>query len=239
MTKIQKFSDADSLANGAAQLFVKLSRLAIESTGRFNVALAGGSTPQAMYALLATDYVAQVAWDKVYCFWGDDRTVPPDHPDSNYRMAYDTLLKHVPIPPENVHRILSENPPQVAAESYIQTLHSVFGDVDYPRFDLVLLGMGDDGHTASLFPHTQGLSASGWVTANCVPQLDTWRITLTAPLINHAACVAFLVSGSKKSVVLREVLNGPYLPDTYPAQRVEPINGDMLWYVDEAAAELI
>lgn len=199
----------------------------------FSLVLSGGSTPRALYELLTeTD---EIDWLKVHIFWGDERCVPPDHADSNYRMAREALLDHVPLPHANIHRIRAEQDPEQAAESYEDELRHYLGPDG--RFDLVLLGMGDDGHTASLFPETAALDETErLVLANNVPQLETWRITLTAPLINRARNVAFLVAGENKAAPLREVLHGPRQPHRYPAQMIAPENGRLVWFVDQAAA---
>src|SRR5690606_983517 len=171
-------------------------------------------------------------------FWGDERTVPPDHPDSNYRMAKEALLDFVALPASNVHRISGELEPARAAAEYEQTLRSFFAKrAGKTRFDLILLGMGDDGHTASLFPDTEALNETErLVVANHVPKLDTWRITLTAPIINDAAHVAFLVAGAGKAAVLKRVLQGPRQPHKLPSQLIQPVDGELVWLLDKAAA---
>ncbi len=239
MTEIRRFDDAEALAQAAAQFFVDAANAAIKARGRFNVVLSGGSTPRDLHCILAQKFHDAVAWSKVNVFWGDERPVAPDHPDSNYHMAKETLLDAVPIPPENVHRMPSEHEPQEAATAYTETLKQHF-EGQFPTFDLIFLGMGDDGHTASLFPGTAALQEHDqWVIANHVPKLSTWRITLTIPVINAAHQIAFLVSGTKKADTLREVVNGPYLPEQFPAQYIEPSNGVLIWFVDEAAGSLI
>lgn len=231
--------------------FVALARKAITSRGQFAVALAGGSTPRATYALLATEeFAARVDWPRVHIFWGDERCVPPDHPDSNYRMAREALLDHVPLPARNVHPIQGEIDPEEAAADYERTLRSFFarnpngkeirGDGSTPRFDLALLGMGKNGHTASLFPGAVALhERKRWVVVNYVEKLSAWRITLTPVAINAAADVAFVVSGAGKAERLRHVLTGPYRPDVLPAQIVRPDCGRLLWLIDAAAAALL
>lgn len=233
---VQILLNANDLARRAAELIV---RAAQQTDARFSVALSGGSTPERLYALLAVpEFASQIVWSRVHIFWGDERCVPPDHPDSNYRMARETLLGRVPIPPENVHRIVGELDPPQAAALYEQHLQTFLGDK--PRFDLILLGMGNDGHTASLFPHTPALhEQTRWVVANHAPAQPSWRVTLTPLAINAAAQVVFLVAGSEKAETLRRVLNGPYIPDELPAQLVQPSNGELTWMVDRAAARLI
>ncbi len=236
---VRRYPDAPALARAAAVYFVESAQVAIMQGGRFSVGLSGGSTPEAMHRLLATEFVDQVAWDKVHVFWGDERSVPPEHEDSNYRMAKETLLDHVPIPATNIHRIRAELPPQQAAADYAGQLHDFFGIMP-PIFDLILLGMGNDGHTASLFPYTNALNAiDERVLANFVPKLDTWRITLTAPTINAAARVAFLVAGEGKAQALHQVIKGEHLPDIYPAQLIDPVDGALVWLADDAAAVLL
>jgi 6-phosphogluconolactonase len=243
--EIEVYPDAERLAQAAAAHFAALAGEAIADHGRFAVALAGGSTPKAAYKLLAEDeFVSHVDWARVHVFWGDERPVAPDHPDSNYRMAREALLDHVLLPAENVHRMRGELEPAQAAADYEQELRLFFaspskdqGTEPRARFDLVLLGMGDDGHTASLFPGTAAIEEqTAWVIAHFVEKLDTWRITLTPAVINTAADVTFIVSGSGKAERLRQVLTGPYQPEEWPAQIVDPNRGRLRWLVDEAAA---
>ena len=242
---IEVYPDAKRLARAAAEHFVALAREAIAGQGRFAVALAGGSTPRAAYALLAGDeFATRVDWERVHVFWGDERCVPPDHPDSNYRMAREAVLDHVPLPAENEHRMRGELEPAQAAADYEQALRIFFAlpprkqEAEPPAgFDLILLGMGDDGHTASLFPGTAAISEqTRWVIAHFVEKLDTWRITLTPAVINAAANVTFVVSGSGKAERLRQVLTGSHQPTMLPAQIVDPGHGRLRWLVDEAAA---
>lgn len=242
MDKVMKFSDIYTLSRAAAERFVTLARECIEEHGHFSVAFSGGSTPESLYALLATDtYAPRIEWDKVHVFWGDERCVPPKNTDSNYRMAHYALLDLVDIPEANIHRMRGEDPPEEAAATYEQELREFFGEkAAWPRFDLIFLGLGDDGHTASLFPNSDALSVTkDWVTAHYVKLLRVWRLTLTAPSINAANNVLFLVSGSKKASVLQKVLQAPYSPDDLPAQMINPIHGSLVWLVDEEAGELI
>ncbi|MCW5852463.1 MAG: 6-phosphogluconolactonase [Anaerolineae bacterium] len=238
MTELHVFPTADALAEAAAEYMVQLAHAAVMEQGRFSVALSGGSTPRALHAHLAAEPLrSDVDWGRVHVFWGDERCVPPDHPDSNYRMARETLLDHVPIPAGQVHRMPGELPPTEAAAAYEAELRSFFGAAGEPRFDLALLGMGDDGHTASLFPGTAALAETErWVAANWVEKLNTWRLTLTVPTINQAANVVFLVAGAGKADRLREVLRGPYQPTALPSQFIRPIAGRLAWFVDMAAA---
>ena len=222
---------------GAAEMFVEQARRTVPVRGRFSVALAGGNTPQRTYELLAgAPYRSGVDWSHVYVFWGDERCVPPDDARSNYRMTRTALLDHVPIPASNVHRIRGELPPADGARDYETVLARHFG-AEPARFDLIFLGLGTNGHTASLFPGTSVLHEQTRRAAEVyVAELDMWRVTLTAPVLNAAAVVAFLVSGADKADVLREVLFGPRAPDRLPAQFVQPVAGEIRWLVDRAAA---
>jgi len=252
--QVRIYRNAEELALKSARLFARLADQYVVGSGRFTVALSGGSTPKAMLTLLSADpFVDTVPWSSIYFFWGDERCVPPDHADSNYRMASEALLSKVPVPPANVFRIPAENPdPQRAAEEYAATLTRFFvGEAratktetaplsNLPRFDLVFLGMGPDGHTASLFPHTTALQAGDQiVVANYVEKFNTYRITLTAATINNARNVTFLLAGEDKAEPLKCVLEGSYQPDLYPSQLIRPRNGSLLWMVDEAAARLL
>jgi 6-phosphogluconolactonase len=223
--------DPTALAHEAADRFVALTRSAIASYGRFTVALSGGSTPKLLYAQLVRQ---PIEWRHVHVFWGDERCVPPDHPDSNYGLAQRTLLSHVDIPPQNVHRLPGELAPARAAQQYEDELRSSLGTP--PRFDLILLGMGADAHTASLFPGTLALhEQQRWVVANYVDKLQATRLTLTLPVINQASNVIFLITGSDKAAALRSVWHGPYDPDRFPAQSVALTTGRVSWLVDRAA----
>jgi 6-phosphogluconolactonase len=241
--------NSDELARAAAGLFVTLAREGLAARGRFAVALSGGSTPRAMHQHLASPaFASQVDWAQVHLFWGDERCVPPDHKDSNYRMARETLLDYAPIPPENIHRIRGEDAPERVAENYEDELRMFFGQTSggqthgsAPTFDLIFLGLGDDGHTASIFPGTSAVREERrWVVAqehNVPPPPLVARITITPPLINTAAQVVFLVAGAGKAGRLKEVLHGPYQPEVLPGQMVRPANGRLVWLVDEAAAQ--
>jgi 6-phosphogluconolactonase len=241
---IRILDDADALAAAAAEAFARRAGEGIRKKGSFAVALAGGSTPRRLYALLAEaeghGLSDRIDWTKVHCFWGDERHVPPDHPESNYRMARETLLSKVSVPEANVHRIHGEEPDAArAAALYEQALASHFKlqHGALPRFDLVLLGMGADGHTASLFPGTDAVREEArLVAAPWVEKLETHRITLTPPVLNSAAELLFLVSGADKAPALRAVLEGEKRPDELPAQIVRPTRGRLTWLVDRAAA---
>ncbi len=240
--EVRVFPDPAALFRAAADEFSLRAREAVAARGRFIVALSGGSTPKGIFNLLAEDYQKKrgerLPWDSVDIFFGDERNVPPDHPDSNYRMANETLLSKVPVPALNVHRIEGELDAKAAAERYERVLENFFeaqGD-GTPRFDLVMLGMGPDGHTASLFPGSAALEEkSRLVVANWVEKFKQFRITLTFRVINHAAEVMVLVTGADKAPMLAQVMDRDR-GVRFPAQRVEPSNGRLLWFVDAAAA---
>ena len=234
MHDIQIFSDATKLAINAAQYFEKCSAEAIASRGNFNVVLSGGSTPKSMFQVLIRDsFLERIDWEKIHIYWGDELDVCPDDPESNYHMAHESFLVHIPIPEKNIHRIFSELGPNNAAASYESTLRGIFiGHL--PRFDLVFLGMGTDGHTASLFPFTDALCESTrWVVPNFLKLQNIWRVTMTAPVINESRNIVFLVSGESKLKRLRQVLQGPYRPKTLPSQLIKPHNGKLIWMVDQ------
>lgn len=229
-------STPEQLARDVAEWIIDAADAAIVARGRFLWVASGGSTSRQTYETLAMPiYRDRLDWSRTYIFWGDERTVGPDDPDSNYGMMRDALLQHVPLPADQVFRMRGEDNPTQAADEYEQQIRQFFGD-EAPRFDVVLLGMGNDGHTASLFPDTEALRATEQlVVANVVEKMDTWRLTMTAPLLNLARRVAFIVSGEGKAAMLRTVLQGPRLPHTYPAQLIQ----DPIWFVDEAAASQI
>jgi 6-phosphogluconolactonase len=230
------------LAASAAHLFASASAKAAEARGVARVAISGGSTPKAMFALLAdrgAPYFAQMPWDRLHLFWVDERCVPPTDAESNYRMTNEAMLSHVPLPAAQIHRMEGELDPEVAAGRYEAVLRGEFklegGEI--PVFDLVLLGMGDDGHTASLFPHTAALhEMKRLVVANHVLQKETWRITLTSPVINRGREVAFLIEGAGKAQVVHDVFLGTYDPEAKPSQLVRPESGRLTVMLDAAAA---
>jgi 6-phosphogluconolactonase len=232
------FDTPEQVAQAAAARFVDCSIASISEHGSFTVALAGGSTPRRAYELLGRDeFNNRVDWLRIHLFFGDERMVAPDSPESNYRMVNDALISRIPLPPQNVHRINGEMTPQESAASYEEELKSFFGKTDWPRFDLVFLGMGDDGHTASLFPGSDALKEkTKWVVANRHPQSQQARITLTLPVINHAARVTFLVTGEKKAAPLMRVLHGDAANEELPARKIRPENGILEWLVDRSAA---
>ena len=236
-SKIVVLKDAKEIAATAAKEFIHLANAAIRDHGFFSAAFSGGSTPKRLYETLAAD--TSLTWEKIHVFWGDERHVPPDHPDSNFRMTEETLLSHVSIPASNIHRIRAEEPDAgYAAQLYENDLNVFF--VGPPRLDLALLGMGSDGHTASLFPGTKALRETDrLVVSNWVGKLYSNRITLTAPVLNQATCVLFLVSGADKASALKGVHEGPFEPDQLPAQLISPVSGKLLWLVDQAAARLL
>lgn len=236
MTAIRVLPDPASLAEAAARHIVENAQSAIDARGRFSIALSGGSTPRDLHVKLANPpFKDELDWAHVHVFFGDERCVPPDDPQSNYRMAMDTLLGHVPIPNEQIHRMKGELPPDQAAAEYERELKEFFG-ADAPALDLVLLGMGDNGHCASLFPGCHALhEQQRWVVAEFIPEVNMWRITLTPIVLNAAREVVFLVAGGNKADMLRQVLEGPFEPDERPAQIVRP-TGELIWMVDAAAA---
>jgi 6-phosphogluconolactonase len=236
--EIRIFKNMEALSRDAANIFVDQAEAAIAATGRFLVALNGGTTPVRLFQLLADEYKDKVDWKRVHIFWGDERCVPPDDPGSSYGQAKDLLLSHVPIPDLNIHRIKGELGPEEAAQDYASTLEAFASpSLDFPRFDLVYLGMGEDGHTASLFPSSPSEvnEAVLPVTAHYQDR-PAQRVTLTPLVFNQAQTVAFMATGEKKAMTLAEVLSDRYQPALYPAQRMEPRNGKLIWLVDEAAA---
>lgn len=236
------FPTPAATAQAAAQLFLDAVVRAAAARGVARIAISGGTTPKAMFALLADPagpFLKQVPWDKIELYWVDERCVPPDNAESNYRMTKEAMLSKVPLPAEKVHRMEGELEPEVAAARYESMIRNTFKleGAETPTFDLVLLGMGDDGHTASLFPHTEALNEMSHIAVpNHVPQKDTWRITLTWPVINQGREVAFLIEGAGKAQVLHDVLMGPYQPETYPSQIIRPASGRLTLLLDRAAA---
>lgn len=238
--QIRVFHDLEALSRAAADLFFTLSHMAIAARKKFTVALSGGSTPARLYSLLGSDeYCEKITWQGVHVFWTDERAVPKEHPESNYRLADTSLLSKVPLPAGNIHRIRGEEEPRSAAQRYEEEIRQFFGGTQVPVFDLVILGAGEDGHTASLFPGSAPLNERVRLAAPVLmdrPKID--RVTLTLPVLNHAAHILFLVSGRKKGDILRELLEGEHR-DTYPAGLVQPVNGSLEWLVDKDAAALL
>jgi 6-phosphogluconolactonase len=238
---IQIVADVEAISRKAAEIIMGLMAETLNTKTPFSIALSGGSTPKSLFTLLADDVSlrTQVDCDKVHFFWGDERHVPPDHPDSNFRMANEVMLSKVEVPAENIHRVRAEEQDaSKAAEEYEDELRTFFNlkPGELPRFDCVLLGMGPDGHTASLFPGTEALrEQKRLVVSNWVEKFRTHRITLTAPAINNADCIIFLVSGEEKAEVLREVLEGEKNTELFPSQLIKPSHGKLLWLVAQSA----
>ena len=240
--EVRVYPDAAAMATAAAAVFAKAAARAVAESGRFYVALAGGSTPRAVYERIAEEDQAgraKLPWEGIEVFFGDERCVPPDHAESNYRMAREALLDRVPIPPANVHRIHGELDPKLASQNYEGELKRVVPSHHggLPRLDLVLLGVGQDGHTASLFPGTAALDEKvRAVVPNLAPKPGGWRVTLTLPALSGASNVLFLVLGAEKAPMLRRVLKTDTEGARYPAQRVRPTAGWLRWFLDEEAA---
>lgn len=243
---IQVASNSQGLSRLAAEQVVRSAVEAVRDKGLFTFVLAGGSTPKNLYSLLAScnePFRAQLPWDSIHFFWGDERHVPPDHPDSNYRMALEAMLSGVPVPSENIHRIKSENRVAAsAADEYEETLREFFRltEGQLPRFDLILLGIGPDAHMASIFPGSHSINEKNrLVVAPWVDKFKSSRITLTPPVLNNAAAVIFLVTGAEKAKALHEVLEGEYQPERFPAQLIRGNKGRVLWLVDRQAAMML
>lgn len=237
---IKVFADLQALSHAAAWLFAEEALRAIEARGRFSVLLAGGETPRLAYEILARPPLRDVVpWEQVHIFWGDERYVPPHDPASNARMARQAFLDHVPIPAAHVHPIPYRCSPRESAVEYENVLRAFFS-AGAPRFDLVFLGLGENGHTASLFPGTSAAAERDrWVTEVYVAEQDLYRVTLTVPIFNRAALVAFIVAGGGKALILRKVLEGALEPRRIPAQLIKPANGTLLWLVEREAARLL
>lgn len=238
--EIKVLADPPAVAREVAKRIVRMAEESIALDSRFSIALSGGSTPKMLYELLASEpYRARIDWTKVEILFGDERCVPPDHPESNFRMAQEALLSKVPIPGDNIYRMHGEIDPQEAAKEYGEMLKEKFRD---GGLDLVLLGMGDDGHTASLFPGTKAVNETKHrVVANYAEHSTTgksWRITMTAPFINRSRNVLILVVGAGKAQRLRDVLEGPPDPQRFPIQLIQPVSGRLTWLLDIAAASM-
>lgn len=235
---IRIFKNLDDLSRAAAQILVDEASQSMESRGRFLVALNGGGTPVRLFQLLAGEFSDQVDWLKMHVFWGDERAVPPDDPGSSYRQASELLLSHVPLPESNIHRVRGELGPEHAAQDYVLTLQQYASrPLRWPAFDLVFLGMGEDGHTASLFPGS-AIHMPGPVLPVTAKYQDrpANRVTLTPRVLNSARLLVFMAAGASKAKTLAEVLSDRYNPAQYPAQRIQPRHGRLIWLVDEAAA---
>jgi len=235
---VRIFKDADELSRAAAELFVTLAVQAIRERGRFLVALSGGSTPMALYRLLARE---PIDWTRIHVFWGDERLVPPEDPENSYGQAWEALLKHIPIPTENIHRVASELDPVAAARDYASILREFAAPpLDWPRFDLVLLGLGEDGHTASLFPGSPVDATEPVIAVTAQYQgRPARRVTLTPPVFNAARQVIFLVTGANKAVTLKGVFSDYNSSEQVPAKRIQPADGQVTWLVDKAAGKEI
>ena len=252
MKTIKTFPDAEQLNRFAAEKFFEIADASIHSSGNFTVALSGGSTPKSLYQLLSSEeYKNKIDWSKVFFFFGDERNVLPDNSESNFLMAHENLFTPLKISDENIFRWQTEiKNAEITAAKYESAIRNFFvdrknstdsaNDADFPRFDLILLGMGDDGHTASLFPFTEALNETKKITAaNPVEKLGTTRLTLTFPIINNARNAIFLVKGADKAETLREVLMGEFQPDKFPAQTVKLTGGELFWLIDNQAAALL
>jgi 6-phosphogluconolactonase len=243
MSQVRVYPTRSAAAHAVAAQFAATAEKAITARGRFSAVLAGGNTPRDVYRLLASDeYAPMVGWQKTQVFWGDERAVSLNDPENNAHMARETLLNYVPIPIENIHRIQTQLPPQEAADEYERTLRAYFTTrgMREPRFDFMLLGMGAEGHIASLFPHAPALTErERWVVATYVEPKQSWRITLTPVALNAASKIIFLVIGEEKAQALKQALSEPKRPDDFPAQIINPPQGQVLWIVDRAAASLL
>jgi 6-phosphogluconolactonase len=241
--EIRVLTTPQELFAAAAEEIIRAANESVTERGRFTIVLSGGSTPKSLYNLLATNARTTLPWEKMFFFWGDERHVPPVDPESNYRMANEAMLSKVPVPPGNVFRFAGENPDAAAAaDAYEKTLRKFFQlpPDAVPRFDLILLGMGPDGHTASLFPGTAALQEKTHLAvANWVEKLKTYRLSLTLPVLNAAHRVAFLVSGTDKAAVLRSVIEENVPGEQYPAKLVQPKDGKLIWLLDRAAASAL
>jgi 6-phosphogluconolactonase len=245
--ELHVFKNADELSQAVAKWMADCIAATLKRSDRFTIALSGGSTPKLLHKILAAaPYKDQIDWSKLHIFWGDERDVPFEDSRNNAKMAYDTLLNFVPVPPSQIHVMRTDIPPEQSAAEYEKILHEYFdvpagaasaGSVVANSFDLVLLGMGDDGHTLSLFPGTEAVhEETAWAIAYYLKAQDMYRITLTKAIVNKAARVAFLTTGAGKAHALKEVLHGAYNPDLYPSQEIKPVAGELHWFVDEAAA---
>ena len=244
MSELRIQADPSALSQAAAEEFLRLGPAAIAVRGRFTVALSGGSTPRPAYEQIAATWKTvpggPLDWSRVYLFWGDERRVPPDDPQSNFRTANDALIRRVPIPPENIHPIPAMFPDvKEAASQYEDRLRAFFSSpMGAPRFDLIFLGLGPDGHVASLFPGSAALEVKDrWVAENWVKSIEAWRITMTFPVLNRAANVIVLVSGRDKARALKRVVEGPHTPPLLPAERLKPADGKHVWLADKAATD--
>jgi 6-phosphogluconolactonase len=241
--EVRILENAEAVARAAADMFRRRAADTVNEYGLFTVVLSGGNTPRLLFRELAGNSPGNLPWEHIHLFWSDERYVPPDHPDSNFRLVQEELLSRITLPAVNIHRMHGENPdPTSAAADYEVELRSFFGlqPGQLPRFDLIFLGMGADGHTASLFPGSEALAeAERLVVTPWVAQVKVRRLTLTAPVLNHAAYVVFLVTGAEKAKTLLQVLEGPHDPLNLPCQLIEPDDGELVWLMDNSAAQLL
>jgi 6-phosphogluconolactonase len=237
---VRVWADVNELSLRAAEAAVRTINESVQTNDTCSVVLSGGNTPRTLYRLLSSQFRDQIPWTKIQMFWGDERYVPPDDPQSNYRMARETLLDHVACPAANVHAMPTHLPdPDIAARDYEKTLRTYFSK-GWPRFDLVLLGLGEEGHTASLFPRSPALEETRrWVVAVKAPSVPPLRLTLTLPALTEAANIYFLVAGSNKAEALHHVLTGSPDPTNYPASGIRPAEKTVIWWLDRAAAALV
>jgi 6-phosphogluconolactonase len=241
--QIHILKDPNQFSHTIADWIVDCISATLKKQDRFTWVLSGGNTPKALYQLLAaTPYREKIQWEKLHLFWGDERDVPFEDVRNNAKMTYETLLNHVPVPASQIHVMRTDIPPEQSAMEYEKILHTYFpgGDAQATSFDLVLLGMGDDGHTLSLFPGTEVVHEEKlWTKAFFLKAQDMYRITLTKSIVNRSAQIAFLTTGTNKAHALQQVLEGAYKPDLYPSQEIKPRNGELHWFVDEEAASML
>jgi 6-phosphogluconolactonase len=235
--ELHKFKDAAELSHAVAEWMAEAIAATLKNKDRFTIALSGGSTPKLLHKILAAPpYKDRIDWSKLHVFWGDERDVPFEDDRNNAKMAFDTLLNFVPVPPSQIHVMRTDVTPEESAAGYEAILHQYF-DATPASFDLVLLGMGDDGHTLSLFPGTAAVhEEKAWAIAYYLKAQDMYRITLTKTIVNRSARIAFMTTGTGKANALKQVLEGPYNPDLFPSQEIKPSAGELHWFVDEAAA---
>jgi 6-phosphogluconolactonase len=234
---LHTYKSADALSHGVAEWMSEYIRRVLREKDRFTLALSGGSTPQKLHKVLASSpFKEEIDWSKIHFFWGDERAVPFDDERNNAKMAFDSLLDYVPVKKEQIHLMRTDIEPEAAAKEYEEILHSYFDEGGH-TFDLVLLGMGDDGHTLSLFPGTEIVhEKDAWTKSFYLTQQSMYRISLTAPVVNLSSAVAFLVTGNNKAQTLKQVLNGSYQPEKFPSQLIKPLKGELHWFMDEDAA---
>ncbi len=238
---LRVFPDQQSLSRSVAEAVSRRAQTAMAENEYFSLALSGGRTPATLFRLLATDYLEQIDWTRVQVFWGDERYVPWEDARSNYRLAWETVLSLAPIPPENLHPMPTDFvDPEEAAITYETLLKNHYPDRVWPRLDLVLLGLGADGHTASLFPGSAALAEQQrWVVATRSEGEEIFRLSLTLPVLNQAACLYFLVTGTEKAEALRRAVLGPPDPIRFPASAVQPVDGELIWWADQSAAQFL